>query len=261
MPRSGRAALRPETASRTKPPAAPGAPQKPPRAARVEPPRGSGVPVRSTRALPQASASPLRPASQQTMLRFQWRSPQTRRSWLLPSLACPFDLGFQRVEVLVIPRSLAHERGHHLSERTAEERVQVLLKRRALGDGRRHRGGIDVTEAVLLMAQEPLPLEPGEHDAHRRIARRRRQLRADVFGGRAILEGKDRVHDFPLASGQALRGRLWHMRQLSHNRRDTCRMSTGGGHRQCRSPSGCPAIPRLPHLDVVYYYIVDLNTW
>src|SRR5688572_391500 len=98
------------------------------------------------------------------MLRFQLRSRQTRRSWLLPcppwlqrrgaSLACPFDLGFQGVEVLVIPRSLAHERGHHLSERTAKERVQVLLQRRALGDGRRRRGGIDVAESVLLMTQE-----------------------------------------------------------------------------------------------------------
>src|SRR5678810_361603 len=109
------------------------------------------------------------------MLLFRSRSLQTRRSWLLPSLTCPFDLSFQRVEVLVIPGSFAYERGHHLPERTAKERVQVLLQRRALGDGRRHRGGIDVAEAVLLMAQEPFPLEPGEHHAHRRIARRRRQ--------------------------------------------------------------------------------------
>src|SRR5688572_9052480 len=161
------------------------------------------------------------------MLLFRSRSLPTRRSWLLPSLAYLFDLCLQGVEVVVIPGSFAHERGHHLSERTAKERVQILLQRRALRDGRRRRGGIDVAETVLPMAQETLPLEPGEHDAHRRIARRRGQLRADVFGRGPILEGEDRVHDFPLATGQAFGGWLWHMRQLSHIRRDTCRMSTG----------------------------------
>src|SRR5688572_17095128 len=76
------------------------------------------------------------------------------------------------------------------------------------------------------MAQVTLPLEPGEHDAHRRVARRRGQLRADVFGRCAILEGENRVHDFPLAAGQAFGGWLRHMRQVSHTRRDTCRMSS-----------------------------------
>src|SRR5688500_1531347 len=104
------------------------------------------------------------------MLRFRSRSLQTSRSWLLPYLACPLDLRSQLDEVVVIPGTFAHERGHHLPERPAKERVQVLLQRRALGDGGRRRCGIDVAEAVLLVAEETLPLEPGEHDAHRRIA-------------------------------------------------------------------------------------------
>src|SRR4030095_13451774 len=157
---------------------------------RRTPPRSSGDEQRrengASETLPQERSSgrlsPLRRSTPPASRRTQAGQNRAWQAWPFPFFPDAFDFGSEGGEIVVAPRALSDEGGHQLRHRAAEKRVDELLKGGALRDGRRHRGRIEIAQSVLLMFEQTLLLEPGEHHAHRGVAGRIRQTGPDLLG-------------------------------------------------------------------------------
>ena len=84
-----------------------------------------------------------------------------------PFFPDPIDFYREGIEVVVTPRSVADQSGHHLSQRSVEERLQVLVQRRPPGDGPRHGRRVEISQPILPMFPIALHCKSREHHAHR----------------------------------------------------------------------------------------------
>src|SRR3954470_13185218 len=113
-----------------------------------------------------------------------------------------------------LPVRHLEQSGNGIRWRAIEERLHDVAQRRAphLGAG----GGrlVHVAEAILLVREVALVLEEVEHRPHGRVARRVREVLADV-ADRGAAEPVDDVHDLSLAATEVgVRGR-GHQRLLA----------------------------------------------
>ena len=94
------------------------------------------------------------------------------------------------------------QRVHGRPCRSAEEDPhQALQGGTARGRARGGRG-VDVAKALLLVPDDPLGLQLGQHGPHRGVAGRVGQLEADLLGGGLVAQLVQGVHDLAFAAGE-----------------------------------------------------------